>query len=268
MTGSALYLGQIVHRRMRPARHRFDARVFSLLVDLDALPSLAARLRLFSHNRFNLIAFHDRDHGGRDGSALRPWVEGRLHEAGLEPDGGPIRLLCFPRVLGYVFNPLSVFFCHDRTGALRATIYEVRNTFGEMHHYVFALDDATSNRGLYVHATAKRFHVSPFLPMDARYRFRLTPPAERYDLLIRVEDAAGAVMTAVHTAERRPLDDRGLLRAFLSHPFMTVKVIGRIHIEALRLWRRGAPLFRKPSAPRRESTTGRGAIDAAPEQSA
>jgi DUF1365 family protein len=268
VNGAALYLGRVVHRRIRPIRRRFDARVFSLLVDLDSLPALSAGLRLFSHNRFNLTAFHDRDHGGRDGTALRPWVEAQMRAAGVEPDGGSIRLLCFPRVLGYVFNPLSVYFCHDRGGALRAVIYEVRNTFGGIHHYVFAIDGAGPTGRARSHAAAKRFHVSPFLPMEARYRFRLTPPTERYGLLIQVEDEAGALMTAVHTAERRPLDDRGLLRAFLSYPFMTVKVIGRIHIEALRLWRRGAPLFRKPPAPRRESATGRGAIDAAPEQSA
>ncbi|MDA0702274.1 MAG: DUF1365 domain-containing protein [Proteobacteria bacterium] len=246
MNGSALYLGRIVHRRIRPLRRRFDARVFSLLVDLDSLPAMAAGLRLFSHNRFNLIAFHDRDHGGRNGAALRPWVEAQMRAAGVEPDGGPIRLLCFPRVLGYVFNPLSVYFCHDRGGALRAVIYEVRNTFGGIHHYVFSIDGARLGDSPQSHAAAKRFHVSPFLPMEARYRFRLTPPAERYDLLIRVEDEAGALMTAVHRAERRPLNDRNLMAAFLAHPLMTFKVIGRIHIEALGLWRRGAPFFRKP----------------------
>jgi DUF1365 family protein len=249
VTCSALYLGRIVHRRIRPIRRRFDARVFSLLLDLDALPALTARLRLFSHNRFNLIAFHDRDHGGRDGGALRPWVETRMRAAGIEPDGGPIRLLCFPRVLGYVFNPLSVYFCHDRDGALRAVLYEVRNTFGGIHHYVFAIDGASPGENPRSHAADKRFHVSPFLPMEARYRFRLTPPATGYDLLIRVEDGSGALMTAMHRAERRPLDDRSLLAAFLAHPLMTFKVIGRIHIEALGLWRGGAPFHRKPRTP-------------------
>lgn len=268
MNGSALYLGRIVHRRIRPIRRRFDARVFSLLVDLDSLPALAARLRLFSHNRFNLIAFHDRDHGGRDGTALRPWVEARMRAADIEPDGGPIRLLCFPRVLGYVFNPLSVYFCHDRGGTLQAVIYEVRNTFGGIHHYVFPVDGVGPTDRTRSHATAKRFHVSPFLPMEARYRFRLTPPAERYDLLIRVEDEAGALMTAVHTAERRPLDDRSLMAAFLAHPLMTFKVIGRIHIEALGLWRRGAPFFRKPRTPSEDAARARPRYRTAPKRAA
>src|SRR5438105_14925197 len=120
MTNSALYVGKVMHHRLGTIRHRFAYRVFSLLVDLDEIDRLAQRLRLFSHNRFNLFSFMDKDHGPADGSAIRPWVEAQLARAGIELDGGLIRLLCFPRVLGYAFNPIRIYFCHRRYGELAA----------------------------------------------------------------------------------------------------------------------------------------------------
>ena len=136
MTGSSVYFGTVLHQRLRPVRHELSYRVFSLLLDLDEIPALAARLRLFSHNRFNLFSFHDRDHGARRPGPSRLHIEGQLARAGIALDGGAIRLLCFPRVLGYVFNPLSIYFCHHRDGELRAILYEVKNTFGEQHGYL------------------------------------------------------------------------------------------------------------------------------------
>lgn len=237
---SCLYLGRVMHRRLRPFVHHFVYRVFSLCVDIDELPALGRRLRLFSHNRLNLFAFHDRDHGPCDGTPLRPWVETLVRRAGIELAGGRVRLLCFPRILGYAFNPLAVWFCHRADGALAAVVYEVRNTFGERHSYVLPVAPAageTLRQGC-----PKRFYVSPFLAVSGRYAFRLAEPGERLSMAIRLRDAGGDLLLASHTGARAPLDDRTLLRAFFGYPLMTLKVIAAIHWEALRLWRKGARL--------------------------
>ncbi len=143
---SCLYVGEVVHQRVRPSRHRLRYRVFSALLDLDELPQLDRRLRLFGHNRLNIFSFLDRDHGDGTGAPLRPWVEHHLERAGIELAGGAIRLLCYPRLFGYVFNPLSVYFCHRADGALAAMIYEVNNTFGERHSYLIPVDGVDAVR--------------------------------------------------------------------------------------------------------------------------
>lgn len=138
--GSALYIGRVMHQRLRPKRHRLSYRVYNLLIDIDELPQLHARLRCFSVDRFNLFSFHAADHGDGSGRDLRAQVEARLREAGL-PTGGAIRLLAMPRLLGHVFNPLSVWFCHAPGGALQALLYEVNNTFGQRHSYLIPVAD-------------------------------------------------------------------------------------------------------------------------------
>ena len=249
---SCLYFGRVMHRRLRPFTHRFSYRVFSLLLDIDALPRLARRLRLFSYNRFNLFSFFDGDHGPRDGSALRPWIERHLAEAGIDAAGGPIRLLCFPRVLGYVFNPLSLWFCYQRQGELAAILYEVRNTFGEKHGYLIPVAEGASGDGPILQRCAKGFYVSPFLPMEGGYRFRLRQPDERLSVLIRQHVAAGEVLIATMTGRRAALSDSRLARAALAYPLLTLKVIAAIHWEALRLWVKGASLQRRPKPPTAE----------------
>lgn len=245
--GSCLYAGDVMHRRVRPRPHRLSYRVLSFLIDLDETDTLAGRLRLFSRNRFNLFSFHDRDHGDGTGIDLKGQVEAHLRAGGVTPDGGAIRLMCMPRVLGFTFNPLSVYFCHDRTGRLVATLYEVSNTFGERHSYLMRAepgDDAVVRQ-----QAPKRFFVSPFMGMSHTYGFRLRPPDARYRLAITVSDARGAVLTAVHVAERRPISDGALARAFLSFPLVTLKVVAGIYWEAAKIWVKGMPLYRKPSPP-------------------
>jgi DUF1365 family protein len=252
MTGSSLYFGTVVHQRLRPVRHELSYRVFSLLLDLDEIPALARRLRLFSHNRFNLLSFHDRDHGGRRAEPIRPHVEAQLARAGIALEGGPIRLLCFPRVLGYVFNPLSIYFCHHRGGALRAVLYEVSNTFGEQHGYLIPVDQEQGE--IVRQSCAKEFYVSPFMAMECRYEFRLTPPAERLAVFIRQSDRDGPLLHASLEGSRAPISDATLFGALLRYPLMTVKVIAGIHWEALRLWRKGLRIVPRPAPPREAVT--------------
>ena len=135
-----LYVGEVMHRRSRPKAYEFVYRVFNIVVDIDKLRDDALGRRLFSYNRFNLFSFYDRDHGARDGSTLRPWVEKHLADAGLSHAAAHIRLLCMPRVLGYVFDPISIYYCSDPEGNLAAVLYEVKNTFGDQHGYLFPVE--------------------------------------------------------------------------------------------------------------------------------
>lgn len=251
---SCLYLGQVMHKRLRPFVHRFTYRVVSFLVDLDELPALDRRLPLFAHNRFGLFSFHDRDHGPRDGSPLRPWIERQLAEAGIDIAGGPVRILCFPRLWGYVFNPLSVWFCSHPEQGLRAILYEVSNTFGETHGYLIPVAPGTEPGAPIHQACDKGFYVSPFIEMRSHYRFRLREPDERLSLLIRQRVPEGEILLASLNGRRRALSGGTLARAALAHPLMTLKVIVAIHWEALHLWRKGARFRRRPAAPSRPVT--------------
>ena len=260
---ATLYVGRVMHRRLRPFGHRFAYRVFSLLIDIDRIDEVAAKSWLFSHNRFNLFGYHDRDHGPRENdprnssvaghSRLRPWLERLLDAAGIDIGHGRIRLLCFPRVLGYTFNPLSIFFCHDAAGQLAAIIYEVHNTFGDRHVYLFRITDgdgaSAARSAVLTHATDKTFHVSPFIDMTPRYRFRLREPGETLSILIREADAQGDLLLATLHGEAAAFNDRNLAKLFVTHPLMTLKVIVAIHWEALRLWWKGARYHPRPEPP-------------------
>ena len=244
---SALYVGAVDHTRLRPKRHHLSYRIFMLLLDLDEVEDLARRLRWFSLRRFNLTGFRPEDHGDGSATPLRVQVERHLDEAGLSIGGGPIRLLCLPRVLGYVFNPISIYFCHAPDGALRAVLYEVSSTFGERHSYLAPAEPDA--RGVMRQTAAKRLHVSPFMDMNLTYAFRLVEPGERFMVRIKTDDAEGRLLTAGFIAERRPLTDAALLAAWLAHPLLTLKVVGGIHWEALKLIAKGLRLRTGPPAP-------------------
>jgi DUF1365 family protein len=248
---SALYVGSVAHRRLRPTAHRLRYRVFSLLIDLDELPALEKTLRLFSIGRFTLFGFCPQDYLFAKSGDLRGEVEAILRGAGMAVDGGAIRLLTMPRILGYGFNPLSIFFCHRADGALQAILYEVNNTFGQRHCYLFPAD---GDRRVLAHACSKEFYVSPFLPMDAAYAFRIKPPDEAYSISISVADEDGDMLVATQHLKRRTLDDRGLAGVFLTHPLLTLKVIAGIHYEALLIWLKGVGLQLRPPPPERPVT--------------
>jgi hypothetical protein len=248
---SALYVGAVMHRRLRPTVHQFRYRAFWLLIDLDELPALTARLRLFSHNRFNLFALHEADQGDGSATPIRIQAERHLSEAGVDIAGGSIRLLCIPRTLGYSFNPISIYFCHRPGGELAAIIYEVHNTFGERHCYVASvetkLDEIRQN-------CRKVFYVSPFMDMDLVYQFRLADPAERVAVGISASKSGEPVLNACLTGHRRELTDGALLLLFLKIPLITAKVTLAIHWEALRLWLKGMRLRIRPAPPAQSAT--------------
>lgn len=236
MSASCIYSGWVMHRRLRPMRHQFRYRSWWLLLDLDEVDALDRRLRFFSRGARNLISFHDGDHG-HDGADLRTQIVQKLYANGIDFDGGPIRILCTPRIFGYQFNPLSIYFCYRWNGQVAALVYEVHNTFGERHSYCLAAE--TPRGGVIRQYSNKQFYVSPFLGMEMGYDFRVTPPAETLTIGITGSERGQPLLNAVLHAERHELSDRRLFILLLSHPFVTLKVIAAIHFEAFRLWRRG-----------------------------
>lgn len=244
---SGLYAGEVSHHRTRPRRHRLRYRVFWLLLDLGELDGLDRELRIFSRNRFNLLSFHDRDHGDGSGRPLRGQVEAHLSALGVDIAGGAIRLLTMPRVLGFVFNPISVWFCHRPDGGLAAVIYEVTSTFGVRHAYVMQVAPGDVDAGLIRQGCAKALYVSPFMDMDMTYAFRGAVPGERLNLTVNGSDAEGLLISASMSARRREMTDGALLNAFLTIPLLTFKVVAAIHWEALKLFLKGVRLTKQPA---------------------
>ena len=261
-TRSALYEGRVWHRRLKPREHKLAYTIPMTLLDLDELPALDKALKLFSRGRLNLMDFRETDHLDGSATPLKAQVDRILTEGGFE-SGGRVRLLCMPRVLGSVFNPLSVYFCETAAGRLQAILYEVNNTFGQRHSYLLKAEDQGAEHGGtdVRHSTEKRFYVSPFNDLHMRYDFRVVPPGDLADerllsVRIDVSDAAGVLMTAAFAGERQPLTDKTLAAAWLRHPFLMAKVVGAIHWEALKLGLKGMKLTPRPPAPDRPVTQG------------
>jgi DUF1365 family protein len=215
-------------------------------MDLDELDVHAKRLWSFSHNRFNLLSLHDTDHGDGSATPLRDQVLHHLNKLGIDLSGGSIRLLCMPRILGYSFNPISIYFCQRSDGSLAAMLYEVHNTFAERHSYLVPVD--TEARSIHQRCD-KAFYVSPFLEMGMRYEFSVREPGEKIAIAIRASQSDRPVLTACLSGMRKPLTDASLLRAFLMIPALTLKVTAAIHWQALRLWLKGLRLHNHPLPP-------------------
>lgn len=246
-----LYRSEVMHQRMSPLKYRFNYRVFSLLLDIDRLDETAGLTPLFSLNRFNFLSFYIRDHGPRDGSALRPWLENHLQQHGIDLDGGRVQILAFPRVLGYVFNPLTIWYCYHRDGSLRAVLCEVSNTFGESHGYLLHEQGAAMSWPVR-QKRLKVFHVSPFISLDAEYHFVLPLPGERLNVAIREYQKDELMLVATQQGKAASFSTGNLLRALLGVPFLTLKVMTLIHWQALKLFLRRAPFYRKPEPPSQE----------------
>ncbi|MCW5594980.1 MAG: DUF1365 domain-containing protein [Rhodocyclaceae bacterium] len=253
MNPARIVFGQVMHRRLRPARHRFAYPVFFLLLPLQRLDEVAAPL--FSVNRANLFSFRFADHGARDGSPPLPWIRALLAREGIVADG-EVWLQAFPRMLGYVFNPVSFWYCHDRAGRLAAVLAEVRNTFGERHNYLIAHADGSPIRDGETLEARKVFHVSPFMAVQGHYRFRFHAQPGDARILARIDhaDAGGDLLHTAISGRAVPITAPHLLRAFFGYPWMTLGVMARIHWQALLLWLKRVPFHSKPRPPFEETT--------------
>lgn len=251
-----LCFGQVRHTRLRPVRHAFSYRVFYLRLPVRSFGNASLRCRLLSRNRFNLLSFHDADHG--DGvQPLETWIDGLLRCHGIDDADGEAWLQTFPRVLGYVFNPVSFWFCHRSDGVLRAIVCEVNNTFGERHCYL--LDSPDGIRNGQELAARKVFHVSPFCRIEGEYRFRFVHKTGHDAAVQRIacqsiacinyHDADGPLLNTSISGTGKPLNNANAARAFIGYPMMTLGVMAKIHWQALRLWLRRVPFHFKPAPP-------------------
>ena len=239
---SFIYNGTVIHKRFKPKMHFFKYDVFSLLIDLAELKILDKKIKFFSYNRFNLISFFEKDHGDRDGSSLEDWVKRNLDQNNIVYKNIKIKLLCYPRILGYVFNPLSVFYIYDEDENLISILYEVKNTFGEQHTYIFK---TKNNDNLLRHNCSKKFHVSPFIEMDCNYFFRILNPGDKLSVIIDQYDQEGKILFASQDGIRSDLTNKNLMNSYLKHPLMTFKIISAIHFEAFKLWIKGIKFVKK-----------------------
>ncbi|CTQ53374.1 hypothetical protein LP7551_01896 [Roseibium album] len=247
MSANALYSGTVAHKRMRPVSHSLRYRVFALLFDCRTLETLGGKLRLFSYNRFNLFSLYDRDHG--DGTPIRAYLEALATGTPHGRDVCRFEMLCYPRILGYAFNPLTVYYGLDFEGHIRLVVYEVNNTFGQRKTYVLPVS-ADSNREVIAQRCAKELYVSPFNAVTGTYSFHLTPPGTNLTVGVALQDEDGPLLKAHFRGERQTLNDAALLRELTRTGWMTLKVTLGIHYEAARLWLKGLPLKSRPPAPK------------------
>ena len=239
---SSIYNGTVIHKRFAPKTHHFKYNVFSLLIDLSELDYLNKKINFFSCNRFNLISFYEKDHGNRDGSSLILWVKKNLDDNNIDSKNIKIKLLCYPRILGYVFNPLSVFYIYDINEKIICILYEVKNTFGEQHTYVFKVDNDQNH---YQHNCSKKFHVSPFIEMNCKYFFRLLRPGQKISVIIDQYQSGKKILYASQDGLRVDFTTKELIKSYLKHPLMTLKIISAIHFEAFKLWIKGIKFIKK-----------------------
>ena len=236
---SCIYNGEVNHTRFKPVKHFLNYKTFSLFIDLDEIEQLDKSISIFSHNKFNIFSFYNKDHGDRDGSCLKKWVISNLKKYKIGGNISKIKILCYPRIFGYVFNPLSIIYCYENE-KLKSIFYEVKNTFNEQHTYIFKIKDGEEIK----QKCKKKFYVSPFMDMETFYNFKLINPNQRLSVMIKQTDAEGTVLTATQTGDKKEFNFKQLLINFFRYPLMTLKIISSIHFEALLLWKKGA-IYRK-----------------------
>ena len=232
---SCIYNGTVFHTRFKPVRHRLKYKTFSLLLDLDEIDDLDKNNPIFSVNKFNIFSFYNKDHGERDGKSLKSWILKNLNKFSIYQNVNKIKLLCYPRIFGYVFNPLSIFYCYENN-SLKAIFYEVKNTFDEQHTYIFK----TNGNEKIEQKCKKKFYVSPFMDMDTYYDFKLLHPDKKLFVSIKQSDKEGDILTAIQTGERKEFSFKQFIFNFFKYPLMTIKIISAIHFEAFLLWKKGA----------------------------
>ena len=236
---SCIYNGIVKHQRFKPIEHSLNYKTFSILIDLDEIESLSRNISIFSLNKFNIFSFYNLDHGPRDGSSLKDWVSHNIKKFKISENITKIKLLCYPRIFGYVFNPLSVFYCYENN-RLKAIFYEVKNTFNEQHTYIFKI----KNDEKIEQKCKKKFYVSPFMDMETYYNFKLLSPKEKLSIFIKQTDGEETILTATQTGDKKEFSFKQLLFNFFKYPLMTIKIISSIHYEAFFLWKKGA-VYRK-----------------------
>ncbi len=238
---SKIYTGKVIHKRFKPKQNKFKYNVFSLLIDLNELEEINKYIKFFSYNKFNIISFYDKDHGDRDGSSIKLWVKKNLRNIGIMTEDISIKLLCYPRIFGYVFNPLSTYFIYNKHSELISIFYEVKNTFGEQHTYIFKAQDEKTVQN----KCKKKFYVSPFIEMDCEYHFKTLNPREQLSVVINQNDKDGKLLFASQDGISKDFNNKNLILSYLTHPLMTFKIIGAIHYEAFKLWAKRIKLIAK-----------------------
>ena len=232
---SCIYNGIVTHKRFKPVKHNLKYKTFSIFLDLDEIDNLDKSNPIFSFNKFNIFSFYNKDHGPRDGKSLKIWAINNLKKFNIYQNVNKVKLLCYPRIFGFVFNPLSIFYCYENK-VLKAIFYEVKNTFNEQHTYIFK----NKKKDKIEQTCKKKFYVSPFMDMETWYDFKLIRPDKKLFVSIKQTDKKGLVLTAVQTGERKEFSFKQLVINFFQYPLMTLKIISAIHFEAFLLWKKGA----------------------------